>query len=166
MRKLTVFLFILVAGLTMSACDAISVDDGVLTIDLSISETTINDIITTAIERGSNTGEDVLFDAVTGVDLIEPDTIRVFGTGTDNGAPIAGSYDLQIGAEAGALKLAITAVDVPGVTLGDPRLVQANEELTRSFSNQVVAEGGEGVISSAGIQGGELQLRIAAPLGQ
>jgi hypothetical protein len=150
----------------LAACGSISMDDGTLTLDFSISEQTINGLISRTTDNAANATGDLLFDTVTGVDLIEPDIIRVFGSGTADGQPISGSYDVRVGAEEGALRLAVTDVDVPGVGLDDPRVVQANADLQDAFTEQVTNEGGRGVVQSATISGGELRLVIAAPIGQ
>lgn len=164
MRKMAVAFLVLLLALAATACGSFQIQDGVVTIDFSISEATVNRIIDSAMRNSVDRGDDVLFDEVTGVDLIEPDIIRVFGTATVDGNPVQGSYDLRIGAESGALRLEVANVDVPGVTLDDPRLVQANAEMAAAFADQIEAERGRGVISRAEIRDGELQLLIEAPL--
>lgn len=166
MRKGVGFFIVGLLAAVLAGCGAISMDDGVVTLDFSISEQTINNLITRATNESIDRGDNLLFDEVTSVDLIEPDIIRIFGEGTAEGQPFSGSYDMRVGAEEGALRLAVVDVDVPGVGLDDPRVVRANMEMQNSFSEQVVNEGGQGVVQSATIRDGALRLVIAAPLGQ
>lgn len=164
MRKVMVAIVCLAAVAMLAGCNMFSLDDGVLTIDINISEQSINNIIAQAMRENVDRGEDILFDPVTNVEMIEPNIMRIYGTADVNGQRVDGSYDLQIGAESGALKLAVTAVDVPGVTLEDPRLVRGNKVLSDAFTDQVTTEGGRGPIQSVTIEDGGLHLTIAAPL--
>lgn len=166
MRKLSILLLAVLALGLLTGCGAISMEDGVITVDISLPETTINQLISQSFSQGGTTGEDPLFNTITGVELIEPDLIRVFGEGQQDGAPVSGSYDVSVGAEDGALRLAMVDVAVPGVSLDDPRVVEANRLLTESFNNQVRNEGGQGVIQSAAIENNALRLVIAADLSQ
>lgn len=166
MRKLAAIVGALLIVMGLSGCGAVTMQDGVLTVDFAISEETINNIIATSARESVNRGDDVIFDRVTGVDLIEPDIIRVFGDTMTDGNPVSGSYDVRVGAESGALKLSIAAVEVPGVSLDDARLVKANADLAKAFGDQVANERGQGVISGASIQDGQLQLQLSAALEQ
>lgn len=162
MRKLLVLLLVVAVALT--ACNAFSVEDGVLSFDVIVSQDVINRLVSDTARRATDRGDNVLFDDITNVELIEPNTIRVFGNGSQDGTAFSGSYDLEMHAESGALRLAVTAVDVPGISLDDPRLVAANADLTEAFSDQIVSEQGEGPISEVVIEDGALRIGIAAPL--
>lgn len=163
-RKLFLVTFA-VFVLALSACNNVRIEDGNLSIDITVSEATLNTIAERANnEANAGTSDDVLFDQVTRVEMIEPDIIRVFGEAEVDGVVRSGSYDVQIGAASGALRLAIVDVDMEGVTLDDPRLAAANAKLQEAFADQLRSEGGEGPISGARIEDGALKLEIDAPL--
>ncbi len=165
MPRRILFGAIAVLMLALSACNMVRIEDGMLSIDVTVTEAMLNTIVERANrEANARRSEDVLFDEVTRIDLIEPDIIRVFGEAEVDGVVRSGSYDVQIGATSGALQLAIVDVDVEGVTLDDPRLADANAELQEAFADQVQSEGGNGPISSARIEDGALKLEIDAPL--
>lgn len=163
--KLFQLLAVLALGL-LAGCGGIQMQDGVLTIDINLPETQINELVSRAARSDATTSEDVLFDSVTSIELIEPDLIRVFGEGESAGVPYEGNYDIRVGAESGALRLAITDVAVPGISLDDPRVVEANTRLQESFTQQVSNEGGQGVVQSASIENNALRLVIVADLNQ
>jgi len=54
-------------------------------------------------------------------------------------------------------------VDVPGVTMDDPRVQAANDELERAFLENASSDGGGGVTNVA-VVGDELVFTIKAPL--
>ena len=105
-----------------------------LTIELK--EDDINRII----QQSNARREDALITDETGVD-IQDGFIRVFGNAKKaDGSMVSGSYDATVKAENGALKVAITAVDIEGVTMDDPRIIKTNQELADELG-KAAAEG-------------------------
>ncbi len=151
---------IMVLSLALVACGALSIDtdDGVLTVTVRLSENQVNSVISGVFTNDVN--NEFLFDRLESVDLIEPDIIRVFGT-TAEGA--SGSYDLAVAAESEALKFEVVAVDIPGVSIDDPRIEAANDDLAEAFLD-TAADGDSGGVAEAGVVGDELVLTIRAPL--
>ncbi len=146
-----------------TACDIIQVNDGVVTVNVGISESTVNAIIDRTLATGQETESDFLFQQITGVDLIEPDTVRVFGNFDENGSPVVGSYDLTVASADGRLQMQVARVDVPGVGVDDPRVQAANSALARAFQQQAQSES-DGRFTSVQVADGELRFTIEAPL--
>lgn len=161
-KRLFLASLILALALATSACGIMSVstEGGELTINVNLSEDQVNGIIGRAV-RNANTDDDFLLKEVSGIDLMEPNIIRVSGT-TPEGAP--GSYDMTIDAVDEALQLAVVAVDAPGVTLDDPRVQAANDDLAAAFLESARSGNGEGGITDVAVVGDELVFTIKAPL--
>lgn len=151
-------LFLLLA---MTGCGiaSVSTEGGELTIDVSISEEQVNGIISRVLSAGGES-KDFLFTETTSVDLLEPNIIRVFGKTAEG---TEGSYDLTMSAVDNALKIEVVSVDVPGVTLDDPRVSAANDELAKAFLDNAQS-GDPGGVSNVAVANNELRLTIKAPL--
>jgi hypothetical protein len=93
--------------------------------------------------------------------LIEPNIMRVAGATADG---TSGTYDLTIDVVDEAIKIEVIAVDVPGVTLEDPRVQAANDELEQAFLNSARDDGGEGGVAEVAVVADELVFTIKAPL--
>jgi len=152
---------VLVLALVSTACGIMSVstEGGELTIGVNISENQVNTLIGNVFQ--TDTGDEFLFDEITSVDLLEPNVMRVFGTMADG---TAGSYDMTIDAADETLQLEVVAVDVPGVTLDDPRVQAANDELAEAFLNNARSDGESGGVTDVAVVADELVLTIKAPL--
>lgn len=152
---------LLVLSLALTACGIMSVstEDGELTISVNVSETQANRIVSNAI--GGDKEDDFLFDDVTSVDLMEPNVIRIFGTTADG---VSGSYDMTIGVVDEAIRLEVVAVDVPGITLDDPRVQSANDELAKAFLDSARTDNEAGGVTEVAVVGDELVFTIKAPL--
>jgi len=159
-KRLLIACLLLAFALVSTACGiaSVSTEGGELTIIVNVSESQANRLIDNVFT--SNDGDDYLFTQITGVDLIEPDIMRVSGTTADGAS---GTYDLTIGVVDEAIKIEVVAVDVPGVTMDDPRVQAANDELERAFLENASSDGGDGVINVA-VVGDELVFTIKAPL--
>lgn len=152
---------LLVLSLVLTACGMMSVstEGGELTISVNVSETQVNRIIGNVFRTDSQ--DEFLFEDVSSVDLMEPNVMRVFGT-TAEGA--SGSYDMTIAAEDESIKLEVIAVDVPGVTMDDPRIQAANDELAEAFLNNARSDGEDGGVTEVSVVADELVFTIKAPL--
>lgn len=160
-KRLFVAVLVLVMALASTACGIMSVstEGGELTITVNVSETQMNRIIGNVFRADSQ--DEFLFEDVTSVDLLEPDVIRVFGT-TAEGA--SGSYDMTIAAEDEAIRLEVASVDVPGVTMDDPRVQAANDELAEAFLNSARSDGESGGVVDVSVVADELVVTVKAPL--
>jgi hypothetical protein len=159
-KRLLLASLILALGLATSACGitSVSTEGGELTLSVNLSENRVNDIIGRIIN--SDDGDDFLFEDVSSVDLIEPNLIRVFGTTAEG---TSGSYDLTIEAVDETLQLEVVAVDISGVTMEDPRVQAANDELAQAFLESASSEG-EGGVTEVAVVDDELIFTIQAPL--
>lgn len=159
-KRMLVGGLVLVLALASTACGMMSVstEGGELTIEVNISEDQVNRMVGNVLRTG--TDKEFLFEDVTSVDLLEPNVIRVFGEMADG---TSGSYDMTIDAADETLQLEVVAVDVPGVTLDDPRVQAANDELAEAFLNNARSDGEGGVVDAA-VVADELVLTIKAPL--
>jgi hypothetical protein len=149
-------------ALAVSACGiaGISREGSRLTVDVNMSEAQVNSLINLAIRNSGSVTSDFLLDQVTSVDLIEPDTMRVFGSAYG----VDGSYDMVIGAADGRLRLAVADVAIPGISLDDPRIEEANRELTEAFETSARSQN-DGRFASAGVSGDQLTMTIEVDLG-
>jgi hypothetical protein len=160
-KRLLLASLILALALATAACGitSVSTEGGELTISVNLSESQVNGLIGTVFR--DNTNDDFLLEEVTGVDLIEPNLMRVSGTTADGAR---GSYDMTIEAADEALRLEVVAVDVPGVTLGDPRVQAANDELAAAFLDSARSDEGDGGVAEVAVVDDELVFTIRAPL--
>jgi hypothetical protein len=154
----SLFLVLVVAT---SACGitSVSTEGGELTISVNLSEDQVNTLFGSVFRN--NTDDDFLFEEITEIDLMEPNIIRAFGA-TPDGA--SGSYDVTIDVVDEALQMEVVAVDVPGVTLDDPRVQAANDELAQAFLESASSDGGGGGVAEVAVVDDELIFTIRAPL--
>jgi hypothetical protein len=160
-KRLLLACLILALALATSACGitSLSTEGGELAISVNLSEDQVNTLFGTVFRN--NTDDDFLFEEISSIDLIEPNVIRAFGT-TSDGA--SGSYDVTIDVVDEALRLEVVAVDVPGITLDDPRVQAANDELAAAFLESARSEGEDGGVAEVAVVDDELVFTIRAPL--
>ena len=158
---LAVLLLALLLSATACGILSVSTEGGELTITVNLAEDQVNGIVSRVNEGGQNS-DDFLFADISSVDLLEPNVMRVFGT-TADGAE--GSYDVTIDAVNETLQIEVVAVDVPDVTLDDPRVQAANDELAEAFLNNA-RTGNEGGVAGAAVVNDELRFTFKAPLSQ
>ncbi len=152
---------ILALSLAATACGIMSVstEGGELTITVNISEDQVNRMVGNVFSADSQ--DEFLFEDISSVDLMEPNVMRVFGTTAEG---TSGSYDMTFDAADETLKLEVVAVDVPNVTMDDPRIQSANDELSEAFLNSAESGDGNGGVVDAAVVNDELVLTVKAPL--
>lgn len=160
-KRLFVAALILALSLVSAACGlaSFSTEGGELTITVNLSESQVNRLMTNVFT--TNDGDDFLFTEISSVDLIEPNIMRVAGATADGAS---GTYDLTIDVVDEAIKIEVVSVDVPGVTLDDPRVQAANDELEQAFLDSARSEGEGGGVTTVAVVGDELVFTITAPL--
>jgi len=162
-KRLLIAVMILALALISAACGVMSVstEGGELTISVNLNESQANRLIGNVFT--SNEGDDFLFTEIASVDLIEPNIMRVSGSTADG---VSGTYDLTIDVVDEALKIEVVAVDVPGVTLDDPRVQAANDELAQAFLDSARSDGESGGVADVAVVADELIFTIKAPLNE
>lgn len=162
-KRLLIAVMILALALISAACGVMSVstEGGELTINVNLNESQANRLIGNVFT--SNDGDDFLFTEIASVDLIEPNIMRVSGSTADG---VSGTYDLTIDVVDEALKIEVVAVDVPGVTLDDPRVQAANDELAQAFLDSARSDGERGGVADVAVVADELIFTIKAPLNE
>ncbi len=155
---------ILVLGtliLTSLACSlgGVTFSGDKATVDVTLTENQLNRMIA---QSSSNTvvdGDELMTD-VSKVEFHEG-YIRAFGTMRNPaGDEVEGSMDVTFGVEDDFLMVEIIAVDFPGVTLDDPRIVKANREIARGLTESVTESNGEVKFLEADVTDAGLHLKI------
>jgi hypothetical protein len=162
-KRLLIAVMILALAVISAACGVMSVstEGGELTISVNLNESQANRLIGNVFT--SNDGDDFLFTEIASVDLIEPNIMRVSGSTADG---VSGTYDLTIDVVDEAVKIEVVAVDVPGVTLDDPRVQAANDELAQAFLDSARSDGESGGVADVAVVADELIFTIKAPLNE
>lgn len=152
---------LLALALVSTACGiaSVSTEGGELVIEVNMSEDQVNRLINGSLIN--NEGDDFLFTEVSSVDLMEPNIIRVAGS-MDDGT--SGTYDMTIDVVDRAIKIEVVAVDVPGVTMDDPRVQAGNDELAAAFLENVRSDADDSGMSEVAVVDDELVFTITAPL--
>jgi len=149
-------------GLTSLACaiGGINIGKNSATIDVTLNQDQINQLLSNATVQADTSSDNSLLDKITSVEMHDG-FIRTFGTKTQpDGTELSGSYDVSFGVENGALKVKIIAVDLPGVDLNDPRIVRANQEMEKGFTEMVTESNGDVLFKEAIVKDGVLKLTI------
>ena len=156
-----VALFIAALTLTSLACSfnpvrvsPIHISPMSPTIDITLPQSLFDRASQKADFHVGGTFEDLL-DQITQVELHDG-YIRFIG---ENGSQ-AGSFDLSLTAEDGALKAEVIAVDIPGFGLGDEVVTEANQEMEEAFTDMVADSNGEVVFKEVTVVEGGLRMKI------
>ena len=162
-KRLLIAVMILALAVISAACGVMSVstEGGELTINVNLNESQANRLIGNVFT--SNEGDDFLFTEIASVDLIEPNIMRVSGSTADG---VSGTYDLTIDVVDEAVKIEVVAVDVPGVTLDDPRVQAANDELAQAFLDSARSDGERGGVADVAVVADEMIFTIKAQLNE
>jgi hypothetical protein len=126
------------------------------TIEVSLTEDQVNTLFTN-VQGVETNGVNRLLDQVTGVEMHDG-YIRVLGTTNSSGQEVSGSFDVSVGAENDVLVVQIIAVNIPGIDMTDPRIIEANEELTEELSQSVTDTNGDVLFKEATVTDDELNL--------
>lgn len=150
--------------LTVIACSfgGLTLQGNKALIDVSLNQNQINQIfsnITT--ETDSNS---IVLKKVTGVEL-HSGFIRVLGTyNKSDGSEASGSYDVALSAQNDALKAQITDVNIEGVNMDDPRIVNANQRMSKALSEAVAETNREVLFKQVDVTEGALNMKLQVNL--
>ena len=142
------------------ACSFSGLKNKLTTVDITLTQDQVNSLFQNiSVDTSSGSSADL----ITKVDHVEMHDgyIRVFGTATtQDGTETNGSFDVSIGAANDSLTAQIIRVDIPGVDLNDPRIVQANQQLQSSLTKAVNETNGKVLVKSAAVQNGVLKISV------
>ncbi len=123
-----------IGGLTINSSSA--------TVDITLTQEQVNLLLKNT-EVNVSDNPDRLLDKITAVEFHDG-FVRVLGTITDTkGITANGSYDISISAANNALVVKISSVNIPGMTLDDPRVAKANQQFLDGLSKSVSTSHGE-----------------------
>lgn len=155
---------LLIVMLTVVGCGPLNfgINTRAVTITVNLDESTLNTLLTRVQDSLVTVNGEALLGEITRIDFVEPDVIRVFGTRTQNGNTVEGSFDVQTTLDQGALKATINALNIPGLNLDSPLIQQINNELSAAFGEQI-SQQQEGSISSVRVTEDALNIVIEVP---
>jgi hypothetical protein len=158
---LAVVALLAVLVLASLACSVggLTLNKNAATIDINLTQDQINTIFQKAAAENTDPSNQLL-DKITGVELHDG-FIRLLGTvkGSD-GSEVNGSYDTSFTAENDVLKAQIVAVNIPGVNLTDPRIVQMNQQMADALSKSVSESNGAVLFKEAAVKEGSFHIKI------
>jgi hypothetical protein len=103
---------------------------------------------------------DRLLDEVTRVEIHEG-FVRYAGFKMQpDGSKVPGSFDVSVGAQDGAFQAEVVAVSIPGVTMADPGIVEANRRLAAELGQMSAADQAEVQFLEVTAREGVLNMKI------
>jgi hypothetical protein len=165
MKKSSLEIILILGTLILSslACSlgGISFSGDKVTVDVTLSEDQVNAMIEKSSSNMVVDGDELL-KSVSEVEFHDG-FLRVFGTMLNSsGVEVNGSMDATFGVDGDALDVEIIAVDFEGVSMDDPRIAAANEEIERSLVESVTESNGEVKFLEADVSEDGLHLKIEA----
>lgn len=133
-----------------------------VTITVNLDEGILNRLLSEAQSQVTAVSGEALLAEISNIDFQAPDTIRVFGSHNQNGSNVEGNFDVKTVLDQGALKVNISAVNIPGYSLDSPAIQQINNELSKAFTEQI-SQQQEGAISSVQVTEDALSLVVEVP---
>ena len=140
-----------IGGLTLNKNSA--------TIDINLTQDQVNTLFQKAAAQNADSSNQLL-DNITGAELHDG-FIRLVGTAKGaGGSEVNGSFDTRFTAVNDALNAQIIAVNIPGVDMTDPRIVQMNQQMSDILSKSVSESNGEVLFKDASVKEGSFHLTI------
>jgi hypothetical protein len=154
---------LLVLAATLTGC---ALQDGTLTIPVTISEAQLNQILQTASDAGA-TADTRLLDSIERTEFIEPDTVRWYGTHTtDAGQTVQGSVDMSFRAVNGELDVQVTDVNIAGMNANSEQVQRINQEMENALSSAGEPQEGPARVQSVRVADGQLEMMFAVQVQQ
>jgi hypothetical protein len=147
-----------------AACGA-DYKDGTLTVPITIKEATINNLLNDKEVKLTDEKHEqsVLLDSITALNFREPNIVRVLGVRHRGTERSSGSFDLAFRAENKALVVAVTDVQIPGLSLDSPEVKHLNAKLTQKLGAEADKER-KGGITEARVRGRTIELTLSVPI--
>jgi hypothetical protein len=165
LRLVPLFAVVLIFSLASLACEigGISFGQNGATIEVTLTEGQVNTLFNNVESFGASDANRLL-DKISGVEM-HNGYIRMLGTTTNsNGQEVSGSFDVSVAADNDVLVAQIISVNIPGVDMTDPRIVNANEELSRELSKSVTDTNGDVAFKEATVTENELKIVVQVKL--
>jgi hypothetical protein len=164
-NRIILVLLAVVIIMTTMACNmgGINIYKNKAVIDVNLTQDQMNMFFQNT-EGDVRVSDSRILEKITGVEMHDG-FMRVFGENKQSdGTYVPGSFDISIGAADDELKVQITAVDISGITLDDPRIVDANAELARELSQSVREANGDVLYKEASVSEAGLKLKMEVRL--
>lgn len=150
----------LILILVSLACN-LSLQDGKLSIPITLKEESIKQIIGAAQSAAASQGENLPLIEVDDIEFIEPD--KIIATGqyqTLGGSRINGQVELKFSVVDEQPKVEVTAINIPGVDLASEAIKKVNEALSQIIKDQVRESGEGAVIKSMTVEADALKIVV------
>ena len=147
--------------LTSLACSigGLTISGNKATVDITLTEDQLNQMIAKSASNTVVDGKELLT-KVTKVEFYGG-YLRAYGTMQNSGGDdVDGNMDLAFSTKDDVLVVKIIAVDFPGITMDDPRIVDANNEIAKSLTESVTESNGEVKFLDANVNKDGLHLKI------
>ena len=169
MKKSSIEIILVVGTLILSslACTmgGLSFNGDKATVGITLSETELNEMIATSTANRVR-DDDEMLKSVSRVEF-DDGFVRVYGTmENSSGEEVKGNLDLAFRASEDVLMVEITAVDFPGVSMDDPRVVKANREMAKSLTDSVTRSNGDVKFLEADVSEDGLSLKLEVQTGK
>ncbi len=163
-KKVKLILGVLVLGLVSLACN-LSLQDGKLSVPITLSEESIKQLISTAQSVAGSQGETLPLIEVQEIDFIEPDRIVARGKyQLPMGQRLDGQVELKFSVVDNKPKVEITGINIPGLDLASDAVKKANEALSQVIEDQVRNAGQDAVIKSITVEQDALKILVEVAL--
>jgi hypothetical protein len=142
------------------ACN-LSLQDGKLSIPITLKEERIKQIIGAAQSAAASQGEKLPLIEVDDIEFIEPDKIIAKGQyQTLGGTRINGQVELKFSVVDEQPKVEVTAINIPGVDLASDAIKKVNDALSQIIKDQVRESGEGAVIKSMTVEADALKIVV------
>ncbi len=165
--NMKIILIMAVLLMTTIACSmgGVTIDKNKATIEVTLTEDQVNKLLTNA-QVDVEVSAESLLKKVTSVEMHDG-YVRVFGEDQlPDGTPVQGSFDVSVNAANDELKIQILSVNIPGVSMNDPRIIEANAELEKALSKAVSNSYNEVLFKEASATEAGLKLKMEVKLEQ
>jgi hypothetical protein len=163
-NKMAILVVLLSMAVVTLAC-GLSLNDGKLSIPITLNKDTLIRIISSAQSVASSGSDGNVLVEVQDLDFIEPDKIKAYGRYTSlSGVQVNGEVELTFSVVNDEPKVEITWVNIPGLDLASDTVKKANETLSQVMREQVRQADQEAVIKSIAVEGDALKIMVEVPI--
>ncbi|GAP10229.1 hypothetical protein BECAL_01392 [Bellilinea caldifistulae] len=159
-KKRMILIVGMILMLVSLACN-LSLQDGKLSIPITLKEDTIKQIISTAQSAAASQGEKLPLIEVEDIEFVEPDRIVAKGQYQAlGGQRLNGQVELKFSVVNDQPKVEVTAINIPGVDLASDAVKKVNEALSKVIRDQVNQAGEGAVIKSITVEADALKILV------